>query len=111
MKIDPFAVEIWMNEHETKCAFNLAETCVDSLTVAELLEIAGKSTDDLGDLLDMRLSYGAIEGSSRATASSPSFRPISSTSPSLKVWTPPSNDSNCDGRTITGSISRSCAGR
>ncbi len=68
MKIDPFAVEIWMNEHETKCAFNLAETCVDSLTVAELLEIAGRSANDLGDLLDMRLSYGAIEGSARLRA-------------------------------------------
>lgn len=41
MKFTPFAVEQWMNEFETKCRFNLAETCVDSLTIAELLDIAG----------------------------------------------------------------------
>ena len=39
MKIAPFGVERWMNEWETKAVSNLAETCVDSLTVNELLEI------------------------------------------------------------------------
>ncbi|MCO6391070.1 aminotransferase [Aliihoeflea aestuarii] len=68
MKIDPFAVEIWMNAHETGCAFNLAETCVDSLTVAELLEISGGGKSELDALLEMRLSYGAIEGSDRLRA-------------------------------------------
>lgn len=65
MKIDPFAVEIWMNAHETRCDLNLAETCVDSLTVGELLEISGHKPGDLDALMDMRLSYGAIEGSAR----------------------------------------------
>ena len=37
MKITPFAVEQWMNEFETKCRLNLAETCVASLTIGELL--------------------------------------------------------------------------
>ncbi len=41
MKIEPFGVEIWMNANETRCSHNLAETCVESLTVAELLELAG----------------------------------------------------------------------
>ncbi|MHB2267450.1 aminotransferase [Aliihoeflea sp. PC F10.4] len=68
MKIDPFAVEIWMNAHETRCDFNLAETCVDSVTLAELLELAGKGPADLTELLTMRLSYGAIEGSERLRA-------------------------------------------
>jgi hypothetical protein len=30
MKIAPFAVEQWMKAYETKCRYNLAETCVDS---------------------------------------------------------------------------------
>ena len=42
MKIKPFGVEIWMNEFETQCKYNLAETCVASLTVEQLLNISGK---------------------------------------------------------------------
>ena len=64
MRIAPFGVEQWMNEWETRCAWNLAETCVDSLTVAGLLELAD-APDLLGELLPMRLGYGAIEGSDR----------------------------------------------
>ena len=41
MKIQVFGVEQWMNEWETKCAYNVAETCVESITVKELLEMAG----------------------------------------------------------------------
>lgn len=65
MKIEPFGVEMWMNEWETRCALNLAETCVESLTVAELLTLAGRSADDLHELLPLKLTYGAIEGSER----------------------------------------------
>ena len=65
MKIRDFGVEIWMNRHENDCRFNLAETCVESLSVAELLTIAGKSNSLLDELLPMKLTYGAIEGSER----------------------------------------------
>lgn len=65
MHIDPFAVEIWMNAHETRCRHNLAETCVQSLTVSELLELAGHGPDALFDLLPMRLGYGDITGSDK----------------------------------------------
>ena len=65
MHIAPFGVEIWMNEWETKCEWNLAETCVESLTIAELLQLAGKTRADLSDLLGMKMTYGAIEGSDR----------------------------------------------
>ena len=65
MHIDPFGVEIWMNEWETKCEWNLAETCVESLTIAELLKLAGKNDVDLSELLSMKMTYGAIEGSER----------------------------------------------
>lgn len=65
MKIRDFGVEIWMNAWENNCEWNLAETCVESLTVAELLEMAGKTDTIMGELLPMKLTYGAIEGSDR----------------------------------------------
>ena len=68
MRIREFGVETWMNLYETRCAYNLAETCVDSLTVAELLSIAGVGESVLRDVLPLRLGYGAIEGSDRLRA-------------------------------------------
>ena len=69
MRIADFRVEIWMNRWETRCRYNLAETCVDSVTVAELLALAGLDTADLAaELAPMRLGYGAIEGSDRLRA-------------------------------------------
>ncbi|MBN9031951.1 MAG: aminotransferase [Rhizobiales bacterium] len=65
MKIRNFGVEIWMNRYETTCEWNLAETCVESLTVEELLDMAGKKDTILSELLPMKLTYGAIEGSER----------------------------------------------
>ncbi len=65
MHIEPFGVEIWMNEWETKCDWNLAETCVESLTITELLKLAGKNDVDLSELLSLKMTYGAIEGSMR----------------------------------------------
>ena len=65
MQIEPFKVEIWMNEWETRCTYNLAETCVASITVEELLGLSGGSPDDLSGLLSMKLTYGDIEGSPR----------------------------------------------
>ncbi|MCP4766199.1 MAG: aminotransferase [Gammaproteobacteria bacterium] len=65
MKIRPFDIEQWMNEFENHCAYNLAETCVASLTVEQLLELSGKRETILSDLLPMKLTYGAIEGSER----------------------------------------------
>ena len=65
MQIKPFGVEIWMNQYETQCAYNLAETCVESLTVAQLLDLAGKRGAILDELLPLKLTYGAIEGTDR----------------------------------------------
>lgn len=65
MHIEPFKVEIWMNEWETRCDFNLAETCVASITIDELLQLSGRNHDDLSALLSMKMTYGAIEGSDR----------------------------------------------
>ncbi|MDO6728243.1 hypothetical protein Q4544_14985 [Cognatishimia sp. 1_MG-2023] len=65
MHIHPFAVEIWMNEWELKCESNLAETCVESLTIGELLQLAEKDTGYISDLTEMKLTYGEIRGSKR----------------------------------------------
>src|ERR1700722_20193322 len=65
MRIRPFAVEQWMNANELRCRYNLAETCVESLTVAQLLEITGKTDSILKELLPRKLTYGAIQGSDR----------------------------------------------
>lgn len=65
MHIEPFKVEIWMNEWETRCEFNLAETCVASVTIDELLKMSGRNSEDLSELLPMKMTYGAIEGSNR----------------------------------------------
>lgn len=65
MHIEPFKVEIWMNEWETQCTYNLAETCVASITIEELLQLSGRNSDDLSALLGMKMTYGEIEGSTR----------------------------------------------
>ena len=65
MHITPFGVEIWMNAWETKCELNLAETCVQSLTIKELLAISGQNATDLSALLGMKMTYGDIKGSPR----------------------------------------------
>ena len=65
MKIREFGVEIWMNEFENNCEFNLAETCVESLTIEQLLAMSGKIDSVMTDLLPMKMTYGAIEGSDR----------------------------------------------
>lgn len=65
MNIREFGVEIWMNAYENDAKYNLAETCVESITIAELLALAGRNDDALAELLPMRMGYGAIEGSER----------------------------------------------
>ncbi|MDR1965186.1 MAG: aminotransferase class I/II-fold pyridoxal phosphate-dependent enzyme, partial [Synergistaceae bacterium] len=63
MYIEPFGVEQWMNEWETGAVTNLAETCVDSMTVAELLDISGTREETISRIMGLRLSYGDIMGS------------------------------------------------
>jgi len=48
-----------------KCRYNLAETCVASLTLAELLDMAGQRDSILDEMLPLKMTYGAIEGSDR----------------------------------------------
>ena len=63
MKIKPFAVEEWMNAWEVGAKYNIAETCVDSISMNELFELTGEDkTGFLNRLCARRLSYGDIEG-------------------------------------------------
>lgn len=64
MKIKTFKVEQWMNEYENDAVYNLGETCIDSLTIGELLTLCGKEPDSyLRALQDVRLTYSHIYGS------------------------------------------------
>lgn len=65
MDIREFGVEIWMNAYENSCRYNLAETCVESMTIGQLLELSGRDESSLSDLLAMKMTYGDIEGSDR----------------------------------------------
>jgi aspartate/methionine/tyrosine aminotransferase len=66
MRIREFGVETWMNRWETRCRYNLAETCVESLTVDQLLGLAGTDGPEFfAELRGTKLTYGAIEGSDR----------------------------------------------
>lgn len=46
MNIKPFAVEEWMNEYEVGALYNIAETCVDSVSLDELFELTGENKED-----------------------------------------------------------------
>lgn len=63
MKIKPFKVEEWMNAYEEGARYNIAETCVDSVSMDELFRLTG---EDKGQFLDdfcaRRLTYGHIFG-------------------------------------------------
>ena len=64
MKIKPFAVEEWMNEYEVGARFNIAETCVDSVSLDELFALTGEDKARfLADFSARRLTYGDIVGS------------------------------------------------
>lgn len=64
MKIKPFAIEEWMNEYENDAVYNLAETCVDSLSIEELVTIGGQDYDAFfRTIADKKMTYGHITGS------------------------------------------------
>ena len=65
MKIRAFGVEQWMNEWETRCEYNLAETCVESLTMQQLLDMTGRTSEVLDEMLKIKMTYGHIVGSER----------------------------------------------
>lgn len=63
MKIDVFKVEQWMNDYEVGAKYNIAETCVDSVSLDELFALTGEDKGAfLAELTSKRLTYGDIEG-------------------------------------------------
>lgn len=83
MRIAPFKVEMWMNAWETGARYNIAETCVDSVSLDELFALSGEDKQAFLDrLCAKRLTYGFIEGNpafkeGSANSTRPSPRPIS----------------------------------
>lgn len=63
MYIEPFAVEEWMNAYEGGAKYNIAETCAESMSVKELLALAGKDEGEfMRELAGLKLTYGDIPG-------------------------------------------------
>lgn len=63
MNIKPFKVEEWMNAYENGAKYNIAETCVNSISVDELFTLAGEDKEEFWkQFSNTRLTYGAIEG-------------------------------------------------
>ena len=65
MKIDNFKVEDWFNEYEKLAKYDMADTCVESLSLDELFNIVGNKKDYLSEIASRRLNYGDIQGSQR----------------------------------------------
>ena len=69
MKIKPFAVEEWMNAYETQARYNIAETCVDSVSIDELFALCGADADAFWrGFASRRLTYGDIARRSSSAA-------------------------------------------
>ena len=63
MKIKPFAVEEWMNAYEDGARYNIAETCVDSISAEKLFRLCGEDSAVFWQQFSARrLTYGDIEG-------------------------------------------------
>jgi aspartate/methionine/tyrosine aminotransferase len=64
MKIEPFALERWLTSYETKVLYDIAESGIYPLRLADLLGWlpAGESQSILDRLLELRLGYGEAPG-------------------------------------------------
>ena len=59
MDIKPFQVEEWMNAYETQCRYNIAETCVDSISLEALFSLTGEDLQAFWKSFSrLRLTYG-----------------------------------------------------
>ncbi|KAH7402517.1 pyridoxal phosphate-dependent transferase [Pyrenochaeta sp. MPI-SDFR-AT-0127] len=62
VQITEFAVESWMDAYETKCKYNVAETCCASISIDQLRELSEIKNKEVFDTSKI-LNYGAIRGS------------------------------------------------
>ncbi|MCR5265511.1 MAG: aminotransferase [Cyanobacteria bacterium RUI128] len=65
MKIDNFKVEDWFNEYEKLSKYDMADTCVESLSINGLFDIVGNREEHLSQIMNRKLNYGDIQGSER----------------------------------------------
>lgn len=63
MDINTFKVEEWMNEYEKEAVYDIAQTCVNTLSLGELFSIAKvDSVDFFQSFSKKTLGYGHIKG-------------------------------------------------
>lgn len=62
VNITDFAVESWMDAYETKCKYNVAETCCASISIDQLRELSEQKDKEVFDTSKI-LNYGVIRGS------------------------------------------------
>lgn len=66
---EDFDVEQFMNKYETGIEYNLGETCVDSMSIKDIIEFFSEEEQDSiekqlhDEVFNMKLVYGWIEGS------------------------------------------------
>ncbi|KAH8427346.1 putative aminotransferase [Aspergillus melleus] len=63
VKINEFAVERWMDNHETSAKHNLAETCCASISLNDLLSFSDNPNSTIFDFAKKQ-TYGSIRGTS-----------------------------------------------
>ncbi|MBR1424536.1 aminotransferase [bacterium] len=63
MLIDSFKVEDWFNKYEKQAKYDLADTCIESLSINDLLKICEIPYSYLNKIFDKKLNYGDIHGS------------------------------------------------
>lgn len=64
MDIKTFKVEEWMNEHEKTALYNIADTCVNTLSLEELFSLTNTNKYEFFDgISGQKLGYGHIQGS------------------------------------------------
>ena len=64
MNIKTFKVEEWMNEHEKTAIFNIADTCVNTLSLDGLFSLTNTNKYEFFEKIsEKKLGYGYIQGS------------------------------------------------
>ena len=63
MYIEPFLVEEWMNAYEGGARYNIAETCVESMSLRELCAYTNEDESEfMCKIARLKLTYGDITG-------------------------------------------------
>ncbi len=63
MRVDTFKIEEWMNYYCPKAKYDLTSTCIEPLSIREMLGLCG--AENPWEILDKSLGYGDIHGSLR----------------------------------------------